>query len=145
MAKRRVPKILFLTREISTKPIFLLLWLQRQAHVHFDLGFVAFDTFFRTLEEALVELEKRVKRYKSQVEMNMCLPLQPQQQNYRFPWNFPGEKHGFLRACFCSDTSSEILMILEFDVFTANGRCTFAKISIKYGVRHTSMHPGDSG
>ena len=45
-----------LTWEISTKLIFLLLWLQRQAHVHFDLGFVAFDKFFQTLGEALAEL-----------------------------------------------------------------------------------------
>ena len=38
--------------------MFLLLWLQRQAYVHFDPGFVAFDAFFQTLEAALAELEK---------------------------------------------------------------------------------------
>ena len=45
--KTRVQNTMLLTWEISMKLIFLLLWLQRQAHVHFDLGFVTFDAFFK--------------------------------------------------------------------------------------------------
>ena len=47
-------KTMLLTCEISTKPMLLLLWLQREARVHFDLGFVMFDkrlaNFFQARE-----------------------------------------------------------------------------------------------
>ena len=36
----------------STKPIFLLLWLQWEAHVHVDLGFVMFDKLLATCFQA---------------------------------------------------------------------------------------------
>ena len=58
------------------------------------------QVFFKRWRGLWQSLKKRVKRYKSQVEMSMCLPLQPQQQNYRFPWNFHGEKHGFFARVF---------------------------------------------
>ena len=58
MAKRRVSKILLLTMEISTKPMFLLLWLQRQAHVHFDPGLVTFEALFKLCQSPIQRLKK---------------------------------------------------------------------------------------
>ena len=47
---------MFLTTEISTKPVFLLLWLQWEAHVHFDLGFVMFNKLLASCVQARVAL-----------------------------------------------------------------------------------------
>ena len=59
------------------------------------------QVFFKRWRGLWQSLKKRVKRYKSQVEMNMCLPLQPQQEKHRCCLNFPSEKQCFFTSsCF---------------------------------------------